>query len=156
MHIIEFKSLLHSLLISLGVGTLSSLLTRNSMETYKSLNQPFLSPPGHIFPLVWTILFVLMGISSYIIFKTNSSEKYNALIIYGIQLIVNFCWPLLFFNSQKFLLSFFDIIILLVLIVLMIIKFYKINKISAFLQTPYFLWVLFAGYLNLMIYFLNK
>lgn len=153
---INFKSLLLSLIISLGVGVLSSVFTKNSMDTYKNLNQPFLAPPGYVFPIVWTILFILMGISSYIIFESESLEKNKVLTIYVIQLTVNFCWPLLFFNLQMFLFSLFWLVILLGLIILMIIKFYKINKISAFLQIPYFFWTLFAGYLNFMVYYLNK
>lgn len=153
---IKLKDLLISIGISLGVGILSSLLTLNSMDLYKDLNQPFLAPPSYLFPIVWTILFILMGISSYLIYNSNSECKNNALTIYAIQLLVNFFWPIIFFNAQMFLFSFIWLLLLWILILVMIIKFYPINKLSALLQIPYLLWVTFAGYLNFMVYMLNK
>lgn len=155
VHRLNVKKLLISIGIALGVGVLSALLTMNSMEKYGSVNQPPLSPPAWLFPIVWTILFTLMGISSYIISQSESPYKTRALAIYGIQLAVNFFWPLFFFGLQAYLFSFFWILALLLLIVLMISQFAKISKPAAWLMVPYLLWVIFASYLNFGVYILN-
>lgn len=152
---INWKSLTANLAISLGTGILSALITRNSMDTYKNLNLPKLAPPSILFPIVWTILFILMGISAYIIYESNSDQKQSALTIYGIQLLVNFIWPILFFNLELYLFSFIWIILLWLLIILMINSFKKISNVAAYLQIPYLLWVTFASYLNFMIYYNN-
>jgi len=152
---INWKSLTANLAISLGTGIFSALITRNSMDTYKNLNLPKLAPPSILFPIVWTILFILMGISAYIIYESNSDQKQNALTIYGIQLLVNFIWPILFFNLELYLFSFVWIILLWLLIILMINSFKKISNVAAYLQIPYLLWVTFASYLNFMIYYNN-
>lgn len=152
---INFKRLLFSILIPLIVGEISALFTKNSMDIYKNLNLPMLSPPGFIFPIVWTILFILMGISAYLISFSEGEEKENAQKIYIIQLILNFIWSIIFFNYNNYVLSFIVLIILWLFILKMIISFYKINPISGYLQIPYLLWVTFAGYLNFMIILLN-
>jgi tryptophan-rich sensory protein len=152
---INWKSLTANLVISLGTGILSAIITRNSMDTYKNLNLPKLAPPSILFPIVWTILFILMGISAYIIYESNSDQKQSALTIYGIQLLVNFIWPILFFNLELYLFSFIWIILLWLLIILMMTSFKKISSVAAYLQIPYLLWVTFASYLNFMIYYSN-
>ena len=149
------KSLIVSLLISSGVGGLSALTTMGSMDIYKYLDKPPLAPPPIAFPIVWTILFILMGISSYLIYESNDENKGKALLIYGIQLFVNFLWPIFFFVLNYRLIALFIIISLLILIIIMIIRFYKINKLAAYIQIPYLLWVAFATYLNLGFYILN-
>jgi len=156
MHTIKWKPLIISLVLSLGVGALSGFLTSGSMDVYKSLTQPPLSPPAIVFPIVWTILFLLMGISAYLIYNENAYDSGKALILYGVQLLVNFLWPIFFFNMQLYWFSFLWILFLWVLIILMIKEFYKINKTAAYLQIPYLLWVTFAAYLNLAIALLNK
>lgn len=153
---INWKSLIISLAISLGTGILSALITRSSMKIYQNLNLPKLAPPSILFPIVWTILFILMGISAYIIYESNSNKKQNALKIYAIQLLVNFIWPILFFNLNLYFISFVWIILLWIFILIMINSFKQISNIAAYLQIPYFLWVTFASYLNFMIYYLNK
>ena len=152
---INWKSLTANLVISLGTGILSAIITRNSMDTYKNLNLPKLAPPSILFPIVWTILFILMGISAYIIYESNSDQKQSALTIYSIQLLVNFIWPILFFNLELYLFSFIWIILLWLLIILMMTSFKKISSVAAYLQIPYLLWVTFASYLNFMIYYSN-
>ncbi|MGE4213612.1 MAG: TspO/MBR family protein [Anaerotignaceae bacterium] len=149
------KALLVSLLISLGVGALSGILTKNSVNVYGQLNLPPLSPPSWVFPVVWTILFVLMGISSYIIYTSKSQNTKGALAIYFLQLVVNFIWPLIFFGAQEYLFAFIWLIFLWLLVVLMINMFYKISPIAALLQIPYLIWLTFAAYLNLMVVILN-
>ena len=156
VHSLRWKPLLISLAISLGVGGLSAILTMQNVKIYQSLNQPPLSPPAFIFGIVWTILFILMGISAYLIYTSDSPDKRKALVIYGIQLLLNFGWSLIFFNVQAYLLAFIWLIVLWIFIILMIISFYRINPTAAILQIPYLLWVTFAAYLNLGIYLLNK
>ncbi len=148
--------LIVSILISLGVGALSALFTMNSMELYKDLIKPSLSPPGWVFPVVWTILFILMGISAYLVYLSDSPYRNSALRIYALQLVVNFFWSIIFFNYEMYLFSFIWLLLLVILIVLMIISFSKVNKTAEYLQIPYLLWVIFAGYLNFSIYLLNR
>lgn len=149
------KDLIISLCFSLGIGFLSSILTMNSMDIYKYLNKPRFSLPSIIFPIVWTVIYILLGISAYIIYKSKKNNK-KALIIYLLQLLFNFIWPISFFLLNYRLLALFIIIILLFLVIFMILEFYKVNYISAYLQIPYLFWVLFATYLNYGFYILNK
>jgi len=153
---VKWKELIVSIAISLGVGALSGYLTKNSMSLYQELVKPPLTPPGWIFPIVWTILFALMGISAYLIYVSDSKEKNQALQIYAIQLMLNFIWSLAFFNMQAYLLAFVILILLWISIIAMIKVFYEINPLAGKMQVPYLLWVTFAGYLNLVIYLLNK
>lgn len=152
---IKWKALLLSLLISLGVGGLSALFTSSSMQTYQDLVKPPLSPPGIVFGIVWTILFFLMGISAYLVYQAKSPNKKYALGIYGLQLIVNFFWSILFFNLDAYWFAFAWLILLWILILFMVILFYRICKLSGLLQIPYLLWVTFAGYLSFMVALLN-
>lgn len=145
-----------SLAIPLGVGALSAFLTMNSMEVYGKIEKPAFAPPSWLFPVVWTILFILMGISSYLVFNTDSPGKRQALTVYGIQLIVNFFWPVFFFILENYLVSFLWLVILWVLVIIMIASFVKIRHAAGILQIPYFLWLTFAGILNLMVFLLNR
>ncbi len=152
------KTYIIGILIPIGVGLLSAYLTRDSMDIYQSIVKPELAPPAIAFPVVWTILYILMGVGSVIIYNSNVNEKdkSQALLLYGLQLAVNFLWSIIFFNQRAFLLSLVWLVLLWVLILGMIVNFGKINKTAALLQIPYLLWVTFAGYLNLMIYLLNR
>ncbi len=143
--------------IPVAVGLLSALLTKDSMDIYKTIVQPPLAPPGILFPIVWSVLYVLMGVSSALVYNSEADkrEKRIAFTFYGLQLVANFFWSILFFNQRLFLASFVLLVLLWALIIGMIISFYKINKPAALLQIPYLLWVTFAGYLNLAIYLLN-
>lgn len=149
------KSYIISIVIALLVGGISAFLTSGNMNIYKELITPPLSPPGILFPIVWTILYVLMGISSALIYNENRNDKNKALLTYGISLFFNFTWSLIFFNMRNFFFAFIWIIFLFVSILQTIIEYFKINKIAAYLQIPYLLWVAFAGYLNLGIWILN-
>ncbi len=153
---IKFKPLIISILIALAVGGLSGFISMGSMDTYENLQRPALSPPSWVFPVVWTILFILMGIASYIVYMSNSDIKEKALKVYAIQLAVNFIWPLIFFNGQKYFLAFVWLLFLIVLIVETILLFKEVNKKAAILLIPYLLWTIFAGYLNISIYLLNR
>lgn len=145
------------ILIPLAVGALSSLLTKDSMAEFELLNKPLLSPPGWLFPVVWTILFVLMGIASYLIYQqgTEKVKVRQALVIYGVQLLFNFFWPIFFFRFGWYLFSFLWLMILWVLILVMISKFRKIDETAAKLLVPYLLWVTFAAYLNFGVFLMN-
>ena len=148
------SSLIIAILIPLAVGSFSALISGN-MSLYSTINKPAFSPPSIVFPIVWTILYVLMGISSYIIYSSDSADKTKALKIYALQLFFNFCWSILFFRYQLYLFSFLWLVILIVLICIMIKDFYKINPAAAYLQIPYRLWCIFAAYLNFSIYTMN-
>ncbi len=151
---IQWKKLLTCIAIPLITGGVSALLTRGSMETFVSVNKPPLSPPGWLFPIVWTILYILMGIASYLVLTSGKMNR-AALTVYGIQLAFNFLWPILFFNLGLYLFSFVWLVILWLLILITTVLFYIISKPAGYLMIPYLLWVTFAGYLNLAIYLLN-
>lgn len=151
----KYMPYLISVFISLGIGGFSALLTKNNMDLYSEINRPALSPPSWLFPVVWTILFVLMGIAAALVWCSNGNKIDSSLIFYGFQLVFNFCWSIIFFNFRAFLPAFIWLLALLVLIGITGIKFYKINKTAGFMFIPYFLWVTFAGYLNFMIWRLN-
>ncbi len=143
--------------IPLAVGLLAALLTKDSMDIYKSIVKPPLAPPGILFPIVWSILYALMGVGSTMIYNADvdPKDKNKALWLYFLQLALNFFWSILFFNKRLFLASFVLLLFLWITIIAMIRSFAKINKTAAWLQVPYLLWVSFAGYLNLAIYLLN-
>ncbi len=148
-----------SVAISLGVGIVSALLTRGNMNIYEEVSTPPLSPPSFLFPVVWTVLFVLMGISAAMVLTTGTSplvKRKNSLSVYGASLFFNFFWSIIFFSLRAFLFSFVWLVGLLALIILTIVKYFKINRTAAYLQIPYALWVTFAGYLNLGIFILNR
>lgn len=151
------RQLLICIAIPLAVGGLSAWLTRGSMDTFAALDKPPLSPPGWLFPVVWTILFVLMGLASYLVLKSGKpQQKVNrALRLYGIQLGVNFFWSVFFFNLSLYLFSFIWLILLWILILITTIRFRRLSQPAGMLMLPYLLWVPFAGYLNLGIYLLN-
>lgn len=146
-----------SIAITLVIGGISALLTNMGMDSYRAAEKPALTPPEIVFPIVWTILFVLMGISAARVWLTpDSKEKVQGLRLYILQLAFNFAWSILFFNFQAYGLSFIWLIILWLLILLMIIAFTRSDKAAGLLQIPYLLWVSFAGYLNFMVWMLNK
>ncbi len=151
------KTLLIFISIPLLVGIVAGLLTRDSMEAFGQLNKPPLSPPGILFPIVWTILYTLMGIASYLVYASDKEkeEVNTALLVYFIQLAVNFFWSIFFFNLEWYTFSFFWLVLLWVLIFYTIRLFYPISNTAAYLLIPYLLWVTFAGYLNLGIAALN-
>ena len=157
---IKWKILIPNLIIPLAVGALSGFLTRNAMEKYLELRQPPLSPPPAVFPVVWTILFLLMGISAYLIAAGGSEDRdagAMALIprIYWIQLAVNFFWTLIFFNLGMFLFAFLWLILLIILVSVMIARFLRIYRKAGILRIPYLIWLIFAAYLNLAVFILN-
>lgn len=154
---INWKKLLVCLAIPLAVGGLAALLS-GGMSDYGVMAKPPLSPPDWVFPVVWSILYLLMGYASYRILESGApkEEIQKALTLYGLQLFANFLWPLLFFGGGWFLLSFFWLILLWTLIFLTIRAFSRIDETAGNLLIPYILWVTFAAYLNFGIFILNS
>ena len=154
---IEWKKLLICLGLPLAVGGLAALITGGGMASYELMEQPPLSPPGWVFPVVWSLLYLLMGYASYRVYTADASKGaiQKALRLYGAQLAVNFLWPLIFFGLNWYLVAFFVLIGIWVLILLTIRAFSQIDERAGDLLLPYILWVTFAGYLNLGVHLLN-
>lgn len=151
---IQWKNLISCIAIPLAVGGLSALLTRNSMDAFDSIAKPDLTPPDWLFPVVWTILYILMGIASYLAL-TSKKPNNAALTVYAVQLAFNFFWPIIFFNLKLYLFAFIWLVLLWLLILKTALLFYQISKPAGYLMIPYLLWVTFAGCLNFSIYLLN-
>ena len=150
----KVKTYIKSILIPVAIGGIVGLFISSSMD-YGELVKPELAPPSILFPIVWTILYILMGVS-YGILETNDKVDEEINRIYYLQLVVNALWPIAFFILKWRLFAFFWILLLAILVLIMVIRFYKKNKVAGILQIPYLLWTLFATYLNLSIYLLNK
>lgn len=157
MNFKKYKPYIFWVLLAEGVGILAGLLTRNAMMIYASgIQKPPLSPPAILFPIVWTILYALMGIgAARIATSPDRPEGDNSLNLFIIQLIVNFFWSFFFFNAQAFGFAFIWLIVLWLLVLAMILSFRKVDKLAALLQIPYLIWLTFAAYLNLAVYLLN-
>lgn len=147
--------------LPLIVGAISALLTGNAMDSYQVMNQPPLAPPAWLFPIAWTILYILMGLGSYFLLlaPAESIEKKRAkciaMIVYFIQLCFNFVWSLIFFDAKQYTFAFVWLMILWVMIIVMIWKTSKVCWKAMLMFIPYLLWCTFAAYLNLMIAILN-
>lgn len=143
--------------LSEAVGVLAGLISRSGMQSYMMMTEkPPLTPPAIVFPIVWTILYALMGIGAARIYLAQESpERNRGITVFIAQLIVNFFWPLFFFNLQAYGFAFFWLILLWVLVFYMIFTFYKTDKLAAWLQIPYLIWLTFAAYLNLGVWLLN-
>lgn len=152
------KALSISLLVPLAVGGLAAMLTMDSMAQFAALAQPPLSPPGWVFPVVWTVLYLLMGWASFLVWKSDApqAEKTRALGLYGAQLAVNFAWPLLFFRAGLYGFALVWLVSLLVLVVETMLAFRRIDRRAVWLLAPYLLWLLFAAYLNAGVWMLNQ
>ena len=154
----RFFTLLACVLLPLIIGSLSGLANAGSLnDWYVQLNKPNFNPPGYLFGPVWTVLYLLMGVSLYLIWKSpKGKQRTNALIIFGVQMFLNFVWSFIFFYFRQIGLALIDIIALWLMIVYMIFNFHKINKVAAYIQIPYLLWVSFATVLNASIWMLNR
>lgn len=152
----RYRCYIINIAIALAVGGLAALITNGSMEDYAALEQPPLSPPGWLFPIVWTILYILMGISVTMIQKRGSTQACGALLIYYVQLAVNFFWPIIYFVLGARLAALIWLIALLFLVIYMIKLFNAISPTAAKMQIPYVCWLLFATYLNFGTYILNR
>ena len=154
---VKWKALFVSLAVPLAVGGLSAFLTKDSMKEFSQLRQPPLTPPMWVFPVVWTVLFVMMGFASYLIYTSaaGTGEKRRALTLYAVQLAVNFGWPILFFDLNWWMPAFFWLLLLWGLILWTMLWFGRFRRMAGLLLLPYLLWVAFAGYLNFGVYLLN-
>lgn len=154
----SFKALVKNIALPVIGGLLIGYLTMSGINTYNSLKKPMFTPPNITFPIVWTILYILMGLAAYRIYMKNSIGKKDdgAYFYYLIQLALNFFWSILFFNLKLYGLSFILIIVLLLLIIVSVIKFFKVDKIAGILMIPYIIWVSYATVLSFFIWMLNE
>lgn len=137
------------------IGALAALFAGTGSAFFKTLEKPPLSPPGWLFPVVWTLLYALMGIAAYRVYASSAENKKGALVLYGAQLLVNFFWPIVFFRFQNIGGALALLILLFVLVLLTAVQFFKADRTAGFLMLPYLLWLAFALYLNIGLYFLN-
>lgn len=152
----KLKPYIISIAIALAVGGLSAFFTRGNMDIYDTINTPPLTPPMILFPIVWSVLYILMGISSAKVYtEKDIYDVWGALKVYAFQLVVNFFWSLIFFNMRAFLFAFVWLLLLILLVIIMIVQFHKIRPWTGYLQIPYLVWITFASYLTFMIYLLN-
>lgn len=154
---LDWKKLLLCLGIPLAVGGLSAALTAGGMAEYEQMVKPPLSPPGWLFPVVWTILYLLMGWASYRVLTSGkpADQVKKALFFYGAQLAVNFLWPLVFFGLGWYLAAFFVLVVLWALVFWTMRLFSRLDALAGDLLLPYLLWLSFAGYLNVGVFLLN-
>lgn len=147
----KIKTLAASLAVSLGAGGLGTLLAGNSMKKYKDMYKPPLSPPGWVFPVAWTVLYVLMAVAAWRVYRADGPDGRAALKWYIAQLAVNAVWPLLYFRFQAYLLSLAWLVLLWYLVYETVKSFYRIDPTAGKMMTLYLAWVTFAGYLNLAV-----
>ncbi len=152
---VKLKKLLFYLGATFLFGVIGALLGGGTSQIYKSINKPPFSPPGIVFPIVWSILYLFMGISAYFLSNERKTEISNLLKIYWLQLVLNALWPLVFWRMEAFWFAAIIIVALIVMVSTIILGTNKINKMSALLLVPYILWLLFALYLNIGIAVLN-
>lgn len=150
--------LIGAVALPLAVGGLSAWLTKDGMKMYELMTKPPLSPPGWLFPVVWTVLYILMGLASYLVYMSDASDfrKRRALGFYAAQLAVNFLWPLFFFGIEMYLAAFVCLVVLAILVLICTVLFYHINKTAGWLLVPYLIWCIFALYLNFGVYILKQ
>lgn len=144
--------------IPLTVGLISAALTKDNMQVYRSLKTPPLSPPAILFPIVWTLLYILMGISSAMVYlkrEKNIDGAKSGLVYYGFSLFLNFSWSIVFFNLQAAFFALVNLVALLVLVLKTIREYRKVCHTASYLQIPYVIWLIFAAYLNTTIWLLN-
>ena len=151
----NIKKIISYIVITLLVGSFFTLVIMDSFNIYNTIDKPFLSPNKIVFPIVWSVLYILMGISLYIVSESKYLNKDKSYLLYILQLLVNSAWPLFFFKFRLFFVSFLIVLLLIYLVIKLILEFYKINKLAAYLQIPYLLWLIFASYLSLGVFLLN-
>ncbi len=155
---IKWSKLILCIAIPIFIGALSSHLTQDSAIVYELIEKPPLSPPPQIFGPVWTVLYVLMGVASYLVLETKHprSKVKNAITFYAVSLLLNFLWPIVFFNLEMYLVALILILVLLIVVLMTTVTFYEIKPLAGLLMIPYILWLAFATYLNWGIYLLNR
>lgn len=153
------KQRIWALVISIGIALLAGgigALLGGGFSMQETLAKPPLAPPGWLFAPVWTILYTLMGIAAWLVWKSEDVDRTGALTIYVLQLIVNVLWPLFYFRLQWLLFAFFWILLLIALVAVTFKKFRPLDRTAGWLLIPYLVWLLFAAYLNLGYYILNR
>ena len=160
---VNVLKLIVAIAIPLAIGMVSSFITKDAMMSFNAMKKPQLSPPGILFPIVWSILYVLMGLSSYIIYSFNPDNniflkkaRKEWIVLYSIQLVFNFIWSIIFFKFSLYFMAFIWLLILWVLVMILIINSMKLNRLAGYLLVPYLIWITFAGYLNIGVAILNK
>lgn len=139
-----------AMLTPLIVGSLSGLLSKKGMDMYQAAaDKPALSPPSILFPIVWTILYLLLGYSLYRVYTSDSLNKRDATIAFSVQLVLNFLWSPVFFNLQAYTIASIILVALIIAVIIMMVTFFKADKVACYLQIPYILWLCFALYLNI-------
>ena len=154
----ELIGLLKNLAIPLVGGIIISLITKDSMSTYGSLKKSILTPPAFVFSIVWTILYIMMGLAAYRIYMNNKQGKndYNGYFNYLVQLLINFLWSIIFFNFRLYGIAFIEAVILLILVFITTKKFFKVDKIAGWLMVPYVFWLTYASVLSYFVWVLNE
>lgn len=155
---LKLKNLVPAILLPLAVGAAASFLTKDGMAMFPILSKPPLSPPGWLFPAVWTALYILMGLASAIVYASPASlpRRERALTVYAMSLVANFVWPLLFFGLEMYAIAFFWLLLLMLLAAAAALLFRYIDETAGLLMLPYLIWLCFAAYLNLGIWILNR
>ena len=154
--VLKCRSFLYSSAITFIFAILGGIVTYIGMPRFQNTVQPPLSPPAYLFPIVWTLLILLMSVSAAIIYDSDDEIAPKALFLYMIQLTLNFWWCVLFFGFRLYFFSFIWLLLLLLTVFVMTVLFYRVNKLAGILQIPYILWLMFAAYLNFGIWFLNR
>lgn len=154
----NWGDLIIAILLPITLGFVSTKLNFKMVEMYNEFEKPFFFPPAALFPVMWVVLYVLIGIASYRIWmlRSEGGNAVKALTFYSVQLIINFAWPFVFFHFQLYGLAFFLILILLVFLIYTAIIFIKLDKFSGILMIPYILWLIYAGVLNFFIWFIYE
>lgn len=154
---INYKILLPAVILPLLVGVLAAFSVKDGFQLYGMLYKPLFSPPAVLFPIVWFILYVLMGVASYLVISQDASiqRKKRALKLYGLQLVLNFLWPVLFFGMEMFGLALLCALMLLIAVIVCYVLFAHISNTAGILLVPYIIWLLFAVYLNIGVLLLN-
>ena len=152
----KYTPYLKSIILPLAVGGVSAFFTMKGMPYYDMQEKPFFTPPDIAFPIVWTILYILMGISAARVKQSNDTKKTQALKTYYLQLAVNFFWSVIFFGLHQYFLAFLWLLLLIILVAKMIKEFAQIDLTAAKLQYPYLLWCCFAAILNFGVWWLNR
>ena len=147
----KWKSLMISLAVSLWTGAAAGFVTAGSMEQYEMMYRPPLSPPGWVFPVVWGVLYLLMGIAAWLVFISENPDRKHALALYAAQLAVNALWPILYFRLDAPLAALAVLVLLWYLVYLTLKAFFRISTPAGMCMIPYLLWISFAFYLNLSV-----
>jgi tryptophan-rich sensory protein len=154
----QIGKLVASLLLPLGIGAIAGMFTAKAIPGwYASLNQPSFNPPNWVFGPVWTMLYLILGISLFLVWKMDAGRERNqGILVFMVQLLLNFCWSFFFFYFKMIGVALADILVLWITIVFMLVRFYKLKPVIAYINIPYLLWVTFATALNMAYFFLNR